>query len=158
MKHGRDFFRVAIEVSRQLGRRAILLSNHTEQIPCQLPPDIVHVDYIPFSQILPRCAALIHHGGIGSTAQALAAGIPQLIMAMAFDQMDNAARVERLKVGYGLSRRQFRTHRVQTLLARLLESNEMAAHLRERSGQLVNDTALDKTAALLEKLVGQDQS
>ncbi len=158
MKHGNDFFRVAMEVSRQLGRRAILLSNHTEQIPCQLPPDIVHVDYIPFSQILPRCAALIHHGGIGSTSQGLAAGIPQLIMAMAFDQMDNAARVERLKVGYGLSRRQFRTRRVQTLLAQMLESNEMAAHLRERSSQLVNDTALDKTAALLEKMVGQDQS
>ncbi len=158
MKHGRDFFRVAIHASGQLGRRAILLSNHTEQIPRQLPPDIVHFDYIPFSQILPRCAALIHHSGIGSTAQALAAGIPQLIMAMAFDQMDNAARVERLKVGYGLSRRQFRTRRVQTLLAQMLASNEMGAHLRERSGQLVNDTALDKTAALLEKLVGQDQS
>ena len=158
MKHGRDFFRVAIKVSGQLGQRAILLSNHTEQIPRQLPPGIVHFDYIPFSQILPRCAALIHHGGIGSTAQALAAGIPQLIMAMAFDQMDNAARVERLKAGYGLSRRQFRTRRVQTLLAQLLKSNQMATRPRERSRQRVNDAALDETATLLEELVGKDQS
>ncbi len=46
--------------------------------------------------LVPRLAALVHHGGIGTTAQAMRAGVPQLITPFAHDQFDNAARVERL--------------------------------------------------------------
>ena len=52
-------------------------------------------------------AALVHHGGIGSSAQALAAGVPQLVMPMAYDQLDNATRLKRLKVGDWLMPRTF---------------------------------------------------
>ncbi len=157
MQHGRDFFRVAVEASRQLKRRAILLTRYPEQIPEQLPEGVVYFDYIPFSQILPRAAALIHHGGIGSTAQALSAGIPQLIMAMAFDQPDNAARVERLNAGAGLRRHQFRTPRVAGLLEKLLASEPIAAACREIRGRFPTESALADTATLIEQLVGQDR-
>jgi rhamnosyltransferase subunit B len=50
--------------------------------------------------LLPRARALVHHGGIGTAAQAFAAGIPQLITPFAHDQFDNAARVERLGCGF----------------------------------------------------------
>jgi rhamnosyltransferase subunit B len=46
----------------------------------------------------------VHHGGVGTTSQALAAGIPQVIRPMAFDQFDNAARIERLRCGVSLRR------------------------------------------------------
>jgi rhamnosyltransferase subunit B len=54
--------------------------------------------------LLPQVAALVHHGGIGTTAAALAAGIPQLIAPFAFDQFDNAARTVRLGVGQSSAR------------------------------------------------------
>jgi len=43
---------------------------------------------------LPRCAVFVHHGGIGSCAQGLRARVPQLIRPFAYDQFDNAARIE----------------------------------------------------------------
>ena len=49
--------------------------------------------------MLPRAAAIAHHGGIGTAAEALRAGCPQLVMPMTFDQPDNAVRLERLGVG-----------------------------------------------------------
>ena len=80
----------AILLEGPRGRRGLLLSRHREHIPRTLPSDVRHVEYAPFSELLPRCAALVHHGGIGTSAQALAAGVPQLIMPMGHDQPDNS--------------------------------------------------------------------
>ncbi|AXL49028.1 glycosyl transferase family 1 [Paraburkholderia caffeinilytica] len=49
--------------------------------------------YIPLQKLLPRCRALVHHGGIGTAALAYAAGIPQIVTPFAHDQFDNAQRV-----------------------------------------------------------------
>lgn len=54
--------------------------------------------YLPYSMVFPRAAAVIHSGGIGTLAQALAAGRPQLIVPVAFDQPDNARRAVALGV------------------------------------------------------------
>ena len=71
-----EFFQTSAEASRLAGVRAILLSHFPEQIPAALPQNVIHVDYAPFGALLPRLAAFVHHGGIGSTSQALRAGIP----------------------------------------------------------------------------------
>ena len=91
---GRRFFEVAIEVCHRLQQRGILLTRFGGQVPTNLPPDVRHFDYVPFHRLLRHAAALVHHGGVGSTAQAMAAGIPQLIAALAHDQFDNGARVK----------------------------------------------------------------
>ena len=83
---------------------------------------MTHADYAPFSAVLPRAAALVHHGGIGTAAQALAAGRPQLGMPMTFDQPDNAARLERLGVGRWLPPNRFSGAAVARELRGLPES------------------------------------
>ena len=119
MLHGADFFAQSAEACRQLGRRGVLLTRHAEQVPRDLPPGVRHFAYVPFSQLLPRCAALVHHGGIGTMAQALAAGCPQLIMPLSHDQFDNADRVKRLGVGDEIAVRDYQAPRVAERLARL---------------------------------------
>ncbi|WP_434114881.1 glycosyltransferase [Paraburkholderia caffeinilytica] len=49
--------------------------------------------YVPLQKLLPRCRAMVHHGGIGTAALAYAAGIPQVVTPFAHDQFDNAQRV-----------------------------------------------------------------
>jgi UDP:flavonoid glycosyltransferase YjiC (YdhE family) len=120
--YGHKFFDAGIRACTLLNRRGILLTRHSEQIPKNLPAGVIHAPYAPFSQLLPRSAALVHHGGIGTTAQGLHAGIPQLIMPMSFDQPDNADRVQRLGAGDWLSPRKFTAKNVAAKLARLLES------------------------------------
>ncbi len=158
MRHGKDFFNVAVTTATQLCERAILLSRHTAHIPAELPAGIVHFPYIPFSRVLPQAAALVHHGGIGSTAQALAAGIPQLIMAMAFDQPDNARRVERLGVGGGLSPHQFQVSRVTEMLYRYRSSVEMADRCGDVAKHFTSGKPIQTTANLIEQLLEVPQS
>ena len=93
-----EFFKTSIEAAKIAGLRAILLSHFPQQIPANLPDHMIHVDYAPFSTLLPKLAAFVHHGGIGSTSQALRAGVPQLIRPVAYDQFDNADRAVRLGV------------------------------------------------------------
>jgi UDP:flavonoid glycosyltransferase YjiC (YdhE family) len=107
MKHADQFFSDSIEACRLLGQRGILLTQHPEQLPAELPKGIQHFAYLPFSEVLPRALALVHHGGIGTTAHAIAAGIPQVIRPMAHDQPDTAARVEKLGIGASLVPKKF---------------------------------------------------
>jgi UDP:flavonoid glycosyltransferase YjiC (YdhE family) len=152
MAHGRAFFAAAIEAGQRLERPVLLLTRYPEQLPARLPAGIVHRTYIPLGQLLPWAAALIHHGGIGTTAQALAAGIPQLVMPMSHDQPDNAARIERLGVGLRLAPGAFNGRRVAGALRRLLTEPIVARRCRTIAARCDGDRALAETCQLIEAL------
>ena len=97
-----------------------------------------------------RGAALVHHGGIGTAAQAMAAGVPQLIMALAHDQYDNAARVTRLGIGDWLTPTWFTGGRVAKRLARLLASADTRGACRQVAERLAPRDGLARTAAVVE--------
>lgn len=99
MAQAQDFFACALQTATALQRRALFVTRFADQLPDPLPTAVLVADHLPFDRLLPRVAALVHHGGIGTTAAALAAGVPQLIAPFAFDQFDNAARIVRLGVG-----------------------------------------------------------
>ena len=103
MAHGGRFFERALAACAALDRRAVAVTAYAGQLPSPLPAWAHHAPYAPFSALLPRVAAVVHHGGIGTSAQALAAGIPQAIAPFAHDQFDNAARLRRLAVSTTLS-------------------------------------------------------
>jgi rhamnosyltransferase subunit B len=149
MRHGNEFFATAVETCRILGRRGILLSRHEQHVPEDLPGEILHVGFAPFSRLLPRCAAIVHHGGIGTSSQALAAGIPQLVIRMAFDQADNAARLKRLGVSETLPARQFSAGRAARLLEKILDK-EHAAACRAINQKLAGERPLEKTIEIVE--------
>jgi len=146
------FFEAAVGAASTLGRRALLLTRFPEQLLDDLPATVKHVPYAPFSRTLPRCAALVHHGGAGTCAQGLAAGIPQLTMPMAFDQPDNAMRLHRLRVGTCLSPRKFTAKRVARALSSLLESRETASACRQYAERTRSVDAVALTCDLLEEL------
>jgi rhamnosyltransferase subunit B len=96
MKHAADFFRTAVATCDTLGARGLLLTKYPDLIPASLPANVRHCAFAPFRELLPLCRAIVHHGGIGTTAAALEAGCPQLVLPLAWDQPDNAARVAKL--------------------------------------------------------------
>ena len=125
-RHAAGFFAAGAAALQRLGRRGLFLTGYPEQLPRGLPGAILHRAYAPFSAVLPRAAAVVHHGGIGSLAQGLAAGIPQLMMPMGFDQPDNALRARRLGVARWLSPARFTAARVTRALGALLGDPEVA--------------------------------
>jgi UDP:flavonoid glycosyltransferase YjiC (YdhE family) len=116
-----DFYHHAAEACRLLRRRGLLLVGPGRTPPNNLPADCLAVDYAKFSAVMPRCAVNVHHGGIGSTGQALRAGRPTLVIPHAHDQFDNAARVQRLGVSLTLPRPKVTARRLADQLARLLD-------------------------------------
>ena len=145
-----QFFREAVRICQTLGRRGLLLSQFPDQIPKDLPPSVAYFSYVPFTTLLPRCAALVHHGGVGSTAQALKAGIPQLIRAMAHDQFDNGQRIKRAGVGDWLVARRFNLQRAAPRLKRLLESNHVRAACDDLAERMAERDGLRDMATELE--------
>ena len=103
-RHCRQFFEVAVHACKKLKREGILLSSYVENFPENLPSSMQCHSYRSLSKLLPHCSAIVHHGGVGTTSQAFAAGIPQVIRPLAFDQFDNAERVEKLGCGRWLKR------------------------------------------------------
>jgi UDP:flavonoid glycosyltransferase YjiC (YdhE family) len=152
--HARKFFAAAVAASQALNRPAILLTRHREQLPDRLPPDVIHRPYIPLNEILPRAAVLIHHGGIGTTAQGLAAGIPHLVMPMSHDQPDNALRLRRLGVGDLLTPGRFTGARVAAALDRLLRSTATLDRCRDLAARC-DPASLDAAACAIEEVAEQ---
>lgn len=150
MVHGREFFKTAVEACGRIGRRAMLLTRHGEQIPHPLPPHALHVPYAPFGDLLPRVGAIVHHGGIGTTAQALRAGVPQLFMPMSHDQPDNAAAVKRLGCGDWVWPRKFTPKRVARALDQLLGDPQVTRAAKQIEARFQADPC-GRIAAVLEK-------
>ena len=133
----------------------MLLTKFPEQLPPTLPPTAAHFAYVPLDVLLPRAAAFVHHGGVGSMSQGLAAGVPQLVMPLAHDQFDTAARIRRLGVGTGLGVRRFTGRRVARALAGLLESDAVAAACRAAAARLTVRDGLGRAAAAVEELAAR---
>ena len=120
--HAGDFYPQALAAAKRLGRRAVLLVGTDQRNrPCSALPEAVHAaEYAPFSALFPRAACVVHHGGIGTSAQALRAGRPMLVVPWAYDQPDNAQRLRRLGVCRTLSRQHCRAERLYAELNVLL--------------------------------------
>jgi len=155
MRQAREVFAKSVAVCRAVRRRGILLTRFPEQLPAPLPEGVRHFDFLPFGYLLPRTAALVHHGGIGTLAQALATGIPQLVVPFAYDQPDNAARLERLGVGRALPHSNYSVAAASAALRELLNSSEVAARCQALAQRLRAARPLDEAVLALEKLAGR---
>ena len=153
---GKSFFATAVKACQQLGQRGMLFSKFEDQIPSSLPASVKHFKYAPFSRLLPECAAICHHGGIGTLANALASGIPQLIMPYTYDQPDNAARVQSLGIGDSIKRRNFHTAQVANKLGHLLGNSCIAEKCQSISDRVRLEDPFAEACAVAESMVGQD--
>jgi rhamnosyltransferase subunit B len=116
------FYGHGARAARNLRMRAVLLAGEQGcgELAHLQSADVFIAAYAPHSVLFPRAAAIIHHGGIGTLAQALRSGHPQLIVPYFADQPDNAARARRLGVARILPPRRFSASAASRHLARLL--------------------------------------
>ena len=118
-----------------------------------MPASIFWQDYVPLRSLLPRVAALVHHGGIGTTAEALRAGTPQLVVPLAHDQFDNAARVRRLGAGASLRITKLNAERLTQALRGIVGNAAMAGRCKAIAERFISDHPLPGLCARLEALV-----
>ncbi|MBB5857504.1 glycosyltransferase [Amycolatopsis umgeniensis] len=91
-------------------------------LPKPLPDYVRRVDWLPVSTLLRGCDAIVHHGGMGTTFVAFAAGVPQLIVPHLGDQPYNARVVEQCGAGTSLRLADATPQSVEKVLGQLLDS------------------------------------
>jgi rhamnosyltransferase subunit B len=124
MMHGSQLFEIASRACERLNAQGLFINRFQFPSP---PQHMFHAPFVPFSEVFPRCAAVVHHGGIGTTAECLAAGNPQLILPLGFDQLDNAIRIQNLGAGLHAGSKHHLVARAQAIPAR--ELNEISGML-----------------------------
>jgi UDP:flavonoid glycosyltransferase YjiC (YdhE family) len=142
-----DFWRSAIDAALRLGKRAILITGSQEI--GSLPEAVKTFSFLPYSRIFPKAAAVVHQAGIGTLAQAMRAGRPQLIVPVAFDQPDNARRAAGLGVARILPFRKVKTEQLASELYKLLTNPRYQDNARILAGQLAARHGADRAADAL---------
>jgi len=145
------FWRAAIEAVQELGRRAVILTGMPPEDLGTVPPTVKVFRYLPYSAVFPRAAANVHSGGIGTLAQALAAGRPQLIVPVAFDQPDNARRAVALGLARSVPFAKADARTLSRTLAGLLADTGTAARAREIGARLAAEDGARAAADALER-------
>jgi len=153
-RQARAYFDAAALAVGALGLRAIFLTPYRDQLPPILPPGVCWQEYVPLKALLPHVAALVHHGGIGTTAEAMRAGRPQLVVPLAHDQFDNAARVEALGVGAGLHASRVTPERMVAALQRVVGNAAMQERCADVAARFAGKDSIDALCARLEALAG----
>ena len=127
-----DFCQASAEAAASLGRRAILLvgDGQIDKYRHLKTADVFVSGYAPHSAIFPQAAAVVHHGGIGTIAQVMRAGIPHLVCPRYGDQFDNAARIKAHRLGDTLPFADYSAAGATAALARILADEGLLAQAR----------------------------
>src|SRR5271168_1518677 len=139
----------------QLGERALIWSGPNDFTHIPHAEHVKGVDEVGQAAIFPLCRAVVHHGGAGTTAAGLRAGIPTLILWNGLDQPLWAAGIEQLKVGVA---RRFSESTAESLVAdlRLILTPQYANRAHEVATQMTKPAeSLARTADLLEDAARQ---
>jgi rhamnosyltransferase subunit B len=137
-----NFYEDSLAAARTLGQRAVLLIGPKGRAPTNLGPDVCVVDYAPHFLLFPYASCIVHHGGIGTTGQALLAGKPQLIVPFLGDQPDNADRIVGLGVGCQLSSKAYNSARAAKLLTSVLNDDGVKSRARNIKMHMIANGAM----------------
>jgi rhamnosyltransferase subunit B len=155
-----DFFIQSSLAARALDRRAVLLvgDNPDPRLTDFLDERIVAHPYIPHSLLFPRARAIVHHGGIGTTAAALIAGVPSLIVPFGQDQPDNARRARDLGVARVLPRKGYNANTASGELCIILEESAYRDKARSLEERLRAENGAVTAADLIENFLADGKA
>jgi rhamnosyltransferase subunit B len=149
-----QFYEHSISAAKLLGRRAVLVvGTNPINPPASLPDGMVAFDYVPFSQLFPRAAVIVHPGGIGTTGLAMRSGRPSLVVPYAHDQPDNAQRAVRLGIARTIPCHRYTPARAAAESRQLLEHPAYSKRASEVAEQMQKENGVRATCDTLEALL-----
>lgn len=144
------FYSVSREVCRRLGVPGVLVSKDARTMRQRDDHLVRSVSYVDFEYLLERSRAIVHHGGIGTCARAIRAGIPQIIRPLEYDQPDNGWRIAQLGLGGMILRDDYRAPTAARYVARILSDTTVRSQIARYSARTRRDDALCRAADLVE--------
>lgn len=144
------FFQAAVEALKTLGLRGILLIGPEKNRPERLPESILATSYAPYGLLMPRVRAIAHQCGIGTLSHTLRAGLPSVACPFAFDQPNNARRLEALGVAEVVLPHQHDARHLGGALERLL-AGQAPSHAQRLGESIRAENGVAKACHILEE-------
>jgi UDP:flavonoid glycosyltransferase YjiC (YdhE family) len=146
--------RLVLDAVQQSGQRAVLLAGWGGLTATDLPSTVFAVDDVPHSWMYPRSAAVVHHGGAGTTAAALRAGVPAVVVPFQGDQPFWAERVRELGVGPApIPRRRLSAERLAHALDVAVHNRAVAARASALGTRSRAEDGVGRAVAAIERIV-----
>ncbi len=145
---------IVLDALRETGQRGILLGGWSELGSGDLPDSIFRVDAIPHDWLFPRMAAVIHHGGAGTTAAGLRAGVPSVVVPSFGDQFFWGWRVQELGVGpKPIPRNKLTTARLAGAIQQAVSDEAIKCKSAQLGQQICAETGVGTAVRLIEAFV-----
>jgi len=140
---------------RRSGQRGVLVagwSGLSGEDPATRSDDLLGLDAVPHAWLFPRTAAVVHHGGSGTTGAGLRAGVPSVLVPHAGDQALWARRVSELGVGpRPIPRRLLTAERLATALTRAVTDVEMRARAAALGARIRAEDGVGRAIEAIER-------
>jgi len=141
-----------VEALRQSGQRAILQAGWAG-LGGDLPAEVLPIDEVPYGWLFPQLAAVIHHGGSGTTGLGLRSGVPSIVTPFAFDQYFWGERVALLGVGPApIPYRELTPERLAAAIVRATADPAMRGRAADLGRRLAAERGVEQAVAVIEQL------
>ena len=144
--HGDQIYQSTVNACKRLDRPCLLIGRDLSKY-ADLEKNILTVDFAPYGWVFPRAAAVIHHGGLNTTAETLRAGAKSLVVPHGYDQFDNAIRIQQMGTSQRIKLSQVASKKFTTILESILENTQISKAAQAISKQLRTEPEGVLTAA-----------
>jgi UDP:flavonoid glycosyltransferase YjiC (YdhE family) len=144
---------LVLQALQRTGQRALLLNGWGGLRPADLPPTVFPLDALPHAWLFPRVAAVVHHGGAGTTGAALRAGVPSIVVPFFGDQPFWGQRVAALGVGpRPIPRRQLSPERLAAAIQTAVTDSSMRRRAAALGSTLQAEDGLGRAVEIIGRL------
>lgn len=145
---------ITLQALQRAGQRGVLAAGWGGLSPADVPESVYMISSIPHSWLFPRMAAVVHHGGAGTTAAGLRAGIPSIVIPFMGDQPYWGQRVAALGVGpRPIPRRKLTVEALEAAIGQAIHDSQMRQRARKLGESIRNERGVDNAVAIIRKLV-----
>jgi len=144
--------KTVLEAIRLADVRAVFASGWGGMQHASLPEFVFPVESVPHEWLFPRVSAAVHHGGAGTTAAALRAGIPSVVVPYFYDQFFWGQRLNDLGVASRpIAQKNLTPRTLADAIRSVVGSPEVDLRSREIAGRIANEKGVEKAVSVVER-------
>lgn len=145
--------KLVLTALKQSKQRAILLSGWNGMRPENMPDTVLLVDSVPHSWLFPKVAAVVHHGGAGTTAAGLRAGVPSIVIPFFGDQPFWGERVAALGVGpKPIARKQLTAEKLASAIQTAVTDQTMRQRAADLGKKIQAENGIANVVAIINQI------
>jgi UDP:flavonoid glycosyltransferase YjiC (YdhE family) len=154
IKNPRRTTEIILEALRQTGQRAIVHTGWAGLGLQSLPASVFRIDYAPYDWLFPQMSMVIHHGGSGTTAFGLRAGVPSCAVPFVFDQSFWGEQIARLGAGpEPIPYKKLTVERLREAIEMGVNNPQMKQNAIELGDKIRTENGIEAAVGIIEKII-----